>query len=134
MGFSMLRSRALLVFGWTVTLVAVATAPVRSSAAGAARSTRAEAAPPVDVADVPDMKLLPLLALHDAPLLGSFVGPSAAPPAVPTDSACPPDMVDVEGDYCPYVEQKCLRYLDPHTKLQCAEFAKTPSSTHCSLP
>jgi formylglycine-generating enzyme required for sulfatase activity len=43
-------------------------------------------------------------------------------------------MVDVEGDYCPYVEQKCLRYLDPHTKLQCAEFAKAPSSTHCSLP
>ena len=69
----MLRSRALLVFGWTVTLVAIATAPVRSSAAGAARSTRAEIAPVVDMADVPDMKLLPLLARHDAPLLGSFV-------------------------------------------------------------
>ena len=24
-------------------------------------------------------------------------------------------MVEVEGDYCPWVEQKCLRWLDPET-------------------
>jgi hypothetical protein len=130
----MRRSRAFLIFGWTVTLVAIATAPVRSSAAGSAPSTHAQTAPAVDVADAPDMKLLPLLARHDAPLFGSFVGPSAPPAVLPTDSACPPDMVDVEGDYCPYLEQKCLRYLDPNTKLQCAEFTKTPSSGQCSLP
>jgi len=34
-------------------------------------------------------------------------------------------MVEVEGDYCPYLEQKCLRWLDPETKMRCAEFAPT---------
>ena len=36
---------------------------------------------------------------------------------------CPENMVEVEGDYCPYIEQKCLRWLDPETKMRCAEFA-----------
>ncbi len=38
---------------------------------------------------------------------------------------CPTGMVEVEGDYCPNVEQKCLRWLDPETKMRCAEFDKT---------
>jgi hypothetical protein len=42
-----------------------------------------------------------------------------------TRSGCPAGMVDVEGDYCPWVEQKCLRWLDPDTKMRCAEFAPT---------
>jgi formylglycine-generating enzyme required for sulfatase activity len=40
-------------------------------------------------------------------------------------------MVDVEGDYCPYLEQRCIRWLDPSTQLQCAEFEKTPASGRC---
>jgi hypothetical protein len=41
--------------------------------------------------------------------------------------ACPEGMVEVEGDYCPSVEQKCLRWLDPQntTPRRCAEYAKT---------
>jgi len=35
---------------------------------------------------------------------------------------CPEGMVEVEGDYCPNVEQKCLRWLDPTTQMRCAEF------------
>ena len=42
-------------------------------------------------------------------------------------------MVEVEGDYCPYVEQKCLRWLDPATKLQCAEFEKTAVAGRCLM-
>jgi hypothetical protein len=42
-----------------------------------------------------------------------------------TASNCPAGMIDVEGDYCPWVEQKCLRWLDPDTKMRCAEFAPT---------
>jgi sulfatase modifying factor 1 len=38
---------------------------------------------------------------------------------------CPTGMVEVEGDYCPNVEQKCLRWLDPETKMRCAEFDKS---------
>jgi sulfatase modifying factor 1 len=40
-------------------------------------------------------------------------------------SACPAGTVEVKGDYCPFVEQKCLRWLDPETKMRCAEFAPT---------
>jgi len=40
-------------------------------------------------------------------------------------SVCGPNMVEVDGDFCPYVEQKCLRWLDPETKMRCAEFAPT---------
>lgn len=50
----------------------------------------------------------------------SFV-PSAAPRA-----ACPADMVHVRGNYCPKVEQRCLRYLDPpgrYHEFRCAEYA-----------
>jgi sulfatase modifying factor 1 len=42
-----------------------------------------------------------------------------------TSSVCGQGMVEVEGDFCPYVEQKCLRWLDPETKLRCAEFGPT---------
>ncbi len=32
-------------------------------------------------------------------------------------------MTEVEGDYCPHVEETCLRWLDPEEKMRCAEFA-----------
>lgn len=53
---------------------------------------------------------------------------TSTPRDVDAVAACPSDMVEVEGDYCPWVEQKCLRYLDPpnaEPKLRCAEFEKT---------
>jgi sulfatase modifying factor 1 len=80
-----------------------------------------------------ELDLLPLLARHDAALFGSFVKPGTIPEVLPADAACPPDMVEVEGDYCPYVEQTCHRWLDPTTKLQCAEFDKTPSAGRCFM-
>jgi len=43
--------------------------------------------------------------------------------------ACPSGMVRVSGSYCPDVEQKCLRWLDPPGKyheFRCAEYAKDP--------
>jgi len=51
---------------------------------------------------------------------------SSATPAPTTK--CPADMVEVEGDYCPVLEQKCVRYIDPAGAFprRCAEFA--PSS------
>mgnify|MGYP002781093728 CR=1 FL=1 len=50
--------------------------------------------------------------------------PFAAPERELTSGGrCPAGMVEVEGDYCPSVEQKCLRWLDPETQLRCAEFA-----------
>jgi hypothetical protein len=47
-----------------------------------------------------------------------------------TSSPCAQGMVEVDGDFCPYVEQKCLRWLDPETKMRCAEFSPT---SECSV-
>lgn len=48
-----------------------------------------------------------------------------------TSGACPAEMVEVRGDYCPTVEQKCLKWLDEDQSpeanggigpMRCAEF------------
>lgn len=44
-------------------------------------------------------------------------------------NACPSGMVSVAGSYCPDVEHKCLRWLDPPGKyheFRCAEYAREP--------
>lgn len=41
--------------------------------------------------------------------------------------ACPEGMVLVEGEYCPEVEQRCLKYMDPpgrYEYFRCAEYAQ----------
>ncbi len=43
--------------------------------------------------------------------------------------ACVEGMVEVEGDYCSMVEQTCLRWIDPETKMRCAEFS---DETRCT--
>lgn len=78
-------------------------------------------------------ELLPGVARAEPPLFGSFIKPGGLPAVTPSDASCPPDMVEVEGDYCPYVQQRCLRWLDPVTKLQCAEFDRTASSGQCFM-
>jgi hypothetical protein len=65
------------------------------------------------------------------PVLGSLIKPSQALPTAPGDLACAPDMVEVEGDYCPALAQRCLRWLDPETRLQCAVFDKPSSAGQC---
>ncbi len=129
----MLRGRAFIIFGgfWAAMVL---TASARSQ--GASREPRDDLRPVAAArADLGSDGLLPALARHDAPpVFGSFIRPGSSPSASPTDDACPPDMVEVEGDYCPYVAQTCLRWLDPETRLQCAEFEKTQSPGRCATP
>jgi hypothetical protein len=43
-----------------------------------------------------------------------------------SDARCPAEMVVVEGDYCPEVVQRCLRWLDPegpYEHFRCAQYA-----------
>jgi sulfatase modifying factor 1 len=127
----MRRSWALTLFGILVTVLAVGTVSVRSRAANAAHDGDA----PFFVAATPSssidhLGLLPAAAVDES-LLGSFVVPVPAPEALPSTDACSPDMVEVEGDYCPVVEQKCLRWLDPEAKLRCAEFEKDTTTERC---
>jgi formylglycine-generating enzyme len=48
-------------------------------------------------------------------------------PAEAPQPACPSGMVEVEGEYCPVVEQFCVRQVDPKhpERDRCAEFAPT---------
>ncbi|MDP9001544.1 MAG: formylglycine-generating enzyme family protein [Myxococcota bacterium] len=120
----MRRGRALVAFGGFVVGLVVATVSVHSHAAG--RNARVDVSPDVlSSASTRSAELLPILAKHDTPaLFGSFIEPGSPANALPSDDECPPDMVGVEGDYCPMVTQKCLRWIDSETKLQCAQFER----------
>lgn len=55
-------------------------------------------------------------------------------PDEPPPSACPKEMVLVEGEYCPKVRQVCARWIDPpgpYREFRCAEY-KSPST--CLAP
>jgi hypothetical protein len=64
-------------------------------------------------------------ATPEAALAGTAVKQGIGSLDSTTDQACPANMVEVDGEYCPWIEQKCLRWLDPPTKLRCAEFEQT---------
>ena len=124
MGSVMRRSRALVGFGGVLTVLAVATVSPRSHAAGNDPDVA-----PRPAASARSIGLLPLLAKREVPVFGSFIKPGGSPDVLPSEAACAPDMTEVEGEYCPFVEQRCLRWLDPATKLQCAEFDRAAMET-----
>ena len=52
---------------------------------------------------------------------------AASVSAATAGGSCSKGMVLVEGDYCPNVEQRCLRWLDPpgrYHQYRCAEYAR----------
>lgn len=59
-----------------------------------------------------------------APLLARTDPP---PPEAPAPSACPAGMLEIEGLYCPEVQQRCLRWMDApgsrFAEFRCAEYA-----------
>jgi len=130
----MLRGRAFVVFGGWLTVLAIASVSQRSNAAGREGPPSAPSSPRL-VAPSRDAGpgLIPMLAKGDPAIFGSFIKPGSPAPAVVSDESCPSDMVEVEGNYCPYVEQKCARWLDPTTKLQCAEFEKPATAGRCFM-
>src|SRR5262245_39697005 len=52
-------------------------------------------------------------------------------PDLGTTGKCPDGMVEVEGDYCSELEQKCTHYIDPEGVFprRCAEFEKSSKCT-----
>jgi len=126
----MRRSWALLSFGSLLLVLAVATVSPRSQAAGVWQ--------PLDaVGELPplpthELELLPRLAAHGA-LFGSFARPNSEAQRLEGTDACRPGMLEVEGDFCPQVEQVCLRWLDSEHKFQCAEFAKNSAPVGCPV-
>ena len=102
---------SVLFFG--MTLVALAAPRENEALAGAAQ----DGATPRDV-----------VSAAAAPTLANAGLKPVATPDLGTAGSCPEGMLEVEGDYCADVEQKCLRYIDPEGVFprRCAEFA--PSS------
>jgi sulfatase modifying factor 1 len=124
----MRRSWALTVFGVLVTVLAVGTVSARSHAAIHARGPvlfEATAA----LTQVRALELLPLETSEA--VLGSILRPIPNAQPIPSSEACPPETVEVEGDYCPVVAQRCLRWLDPESRLRCAEFEQPAAGVAC---
>jgi formylglycine-generating enzyme len=71
---------------------------------------------------------------HPDPPITTQTGPAAPISAVEARAACPPEMVLVEGDYCPKVEHRCLRYLDKSGKFKRARCAEYEPKARCLSP
>jgi formylglycine-generating enzyme len=102
-------------------------APAGPSLLAGPSAASPSAAPPSTL--VPAAKQAKELATGGNHLANAAVKPqgAAASSELNADGSCPAGMVEVEGDYCPTVEQKCLRYVDPEGAFprRCAEFAPT---------
>jgi formylglycine-generating enzyme len=61
------------------------------------------------------------------PVAPSAKGKVVPPATADAGSSCAEGMAEVVGDYCPSLEQRCVRWLDPKSKSprRCAEFAKS---------
>ncbi|MEO8798138.1 MAG: SUMF1/EgtB/PvdO family nonheme iron enzyme [Polyangiaceae bacterium] len=94
-------------------------APAPADPAPLAEAGLAVQAPASTGVDESQSQELASLKLSVTPDSAALNGGAEAP------TRCPAGMVDVEGDYCPWVTQTCLRWLDPETKMRCAEFAPT---------
>ena len=76
----------------------------------------------VTVAKADGTSARPSVALAAAIEQGATRGPAQS-----LAGGCPDGMVLVEGEYCPRVEQRCLRWMDPpgrYHEYRCAEYAK----------
>jgi hypothetical protein len=51
--------------------------------------------------------------------VSTAVKPTTTPAVAEATLSCPKGMVEVEGDYCSTIEQRCLRWLDPDVKMRC---------------
>ncbi len=111
-------------------MIVVLAAPSAEGEALAGPAGTGDAKVAADV-DGPSPKLAnPAAGVAAKVAIGSLANAGLKPAAAPdlgTSGACPDNMVEVEGDYCPEVEQSCLRYIDPEGVFprRCAEFAPT---------
>jgi hypothetical protein len=140
-GGLMRRSRALVVFGALVAVLAVGTARAKPLSLARAHAGQAGSSLVLPRASS-ELELGSGLLGYDVAfrrehedraVFGALVRPGRQPDTAAAEGACGPDMVEVDGDYCPLVPQTCLRWLDPETKLQCAEFEQPTAAVGCAL-
>jgi sulfatase modifying factor 1 len=69
-----------------------------------------------------------------APIIEQGLGGGTAVAPRAAGDGCPDGMAMIEGDYCPRVEQRCVRWLDPPGRFheyRCAEYAQP---ARCTAP
>jgi formylglycine-generating enzyme len=101
------------------------------SGESSAQSADGPAGPSVVTADVAPTPLAfapsaPASSLTSAS--AGLKGIQASPaPDLGASANCGENQVEVDGDYCPALEQKCVRWMDPETTVprRCSEFAPT---------
>lgn len=84
---------------------------------------RAESASQTSSEVTPVAALAPRAVHDDQVALASLREPA---PEAAAESACGPNMVLVEGEYCPKVQLNCKKYLDPkgrYEQFRCAEYS-----------
>jgi len=94
------------------------------SAESVAQDTDGPPRGPVVAADVAP----PVPASAARPLVPASAGlKGLEPPDLGASANCGENQVEVDGDYCPALEQKCVRWMDPETTIprRCSEFAPT---------
>lgn len=93
---------------------------------GCCAVSKTQIVPPPENSRIPEF--FPDASVPDRTITVVTVIPPPAPPE--KQSFCPADMVEVEGDYCPQVEQKCLEYdetvVNINGKVRCLHF-ESPS-------
>ena len=131
----MRRSSALSLFGILGAVLTVGTVSARPHAASRAQGTAFAASIEGAGSARTALRSLELLPSDGsrAPLLGTVMWSPAPADLEATSQACPAETVEVEGDYCPVVEQRCLRWLDPEARLRCAEFEQLPAAARCPV-
>ncbi len=80
-------------------------------------------------ASADDRAQLPPDAGTTSTYLAASLPPVAKSPHPAAPAPCPEGMIFVEGEYCPNVEQTCLRWLDPpgnrYSYFRCEKYART---------
>jgi len=114
----------LFVGGALVFLIAPSSESSAQDADGARRALGPVA--PVASAPTPTVSEGPVVAKGITAASAGLKGVQAAPD-LGASANCGENQVEVDGDYCPALEQKCVRWMDPETTVprRCSEFAPT---------
>ena len=111
---------SLVFMGVTVVILAAPSAENEARAGGADATSSVKVAPA-------SAGLAKAAGAQAGALANAGLKPAAAAPDLGASGNCGEGMVEVEGEYCSDVEQKCLKYIDPEGVFprRCAEFAPT---------
>ena len=87
----------------------------------------AESVAQPDAAAASARLMVPAVDVPPAPVPVSAGLKAIETPEIGVSASCGENQVEVDGDYCPALEQKCVRWMDPETTIprRCSEFAPT---------